>query len=199
MSAPVYYLSHRYTGREEASIEEAMGWCYTLEVEMGLTVYSPIRETHFFAKWLFDMEAEEPPHSFWLKRDLAILEALMAGDGCPESFWCPKHGGSYTHNDDMRCDWLEDKECGITLTVEKPKFDSGVVMLLDDGSFELGYGDYTLDDMYKEFANTAPASEEWFGTWLSEGCRQEYEFCKQKFIRTCSLDHFLKTGELKEI
>lgn len=217
MSAPVYYLSHPYTGNPKESFQNAVDWTGLLRAKYEVVVFSPILHTHQFhlesCKRLKAVDKfgasnkvidEEINHRMdYICWDLALLKALMAGDGCNETYWCPKHGGSYTHNNEMRCDWLEEKECRITLTVEPPKFDSGVVLLLDEGAIEVVcntcQAGYNLSD--KEMCNPYECTHGCRWRWLSDGCRQDYEFCKdpKNCIRTCSLQHFINTGELKEL
>lgn len=87
----IFYLAQKYRGMEQRSIERAFYVCDTLELEMGLTVYSPIRETHFQHEFRMDRGPvykgfRTPEHNLriskllteydYVKRDLALLETF---------------------------------------------------------------------------------------------------------------------------
>jgi hypothetical protein len=87
----VFYLAQKYRGSEQLSIERAFFVCDQLELEMGLTVYSPIRETHFQHEFRMDrgpvykgyrtpeyiQKLKKLTESFdYVKRDIALLETF---------------------------------------------------------------------------------------------------------------------------
>jgi len=99
----IYYLAQKYSGtaeEEEERYQLALKMRVKLELELGLIVYAPISDSHGFWQYIKNNGLPHPPHEFWLKRDLAICEALL----CPQ----------YTYDSEMD-DWIRGFDANLTM------------------------------------------------------------------------------------
>jgi len=116
----IYYLAHPYASNPDTSIKLAFEVCFDLEFRRELIVYSPIRETHFFHLNLLKLGLTPIDY---LKRDLALIEGMMKGDGFRQ-YKCEKCGGIRDYQ--FEC-------CGKIKTTDY--YDSGITVLLSKTAY----------------------------------------------------------------
>ena len=123
MKSKVWYLAQKYSGtpeEEEKAFQDALRWCNYLEHELGLTVYSPIRETH--NQWQYikkNFKPDKYPHpNYWVERDLVILTAWLKHD----SVWICECGAGYSKK--QHCN-----KCNHNMDNAKIRYDSNIGMI----------------------------------------------------------------------
>lgn len=163
---------------------------YYLELtKQGHLVFSPIMYNHQFhvdMKKKFENIGKVFVPPDYVALDLEMIKAFMNGNGHLYKWTtdhCPKCGEELkwkrTRHEVLECcDVRYDKVIsfpGVTNVYdtevhEKMIYDSGVAMLMEKQAYEI--------------------DENGTKHWLSDGCRQEYEFAEKNFIRVIDLAEF---------
>ena len=155
-----WYLAHPWAFNPDLSFQNAVKWTRQLR-EQGLLVFSPILHSHGYWRELTRQKDYTAylKDEDWLAWDLALMDGLANGDGRGEN------------------------------CVLKPKYDTGVTVLLDEAACRAGEKPMIQTSIYED--------ERFFKwLWLSDGCRREYEHAKKKSIRVLSLQAKLRGEEV---
>ena len=146
---------------------------------------------------------------FWKTKEeeiswkLMMLKKLIKGDGYAKykNYHCPRHGITSVYNlDEMRCkkesNLKPNVDCNHTITPHEwpGKFDSNIVIALDEGAFrkESANGCDGIENLCMELpaikrqGNCRYDLDFWEQRWLSKICRLIYEAAQTNFIEIIS-------------
>ena len=186
----IYYLAHPWAFNPNKSFENAVNWTSQLR-QKGIIVFSPILHTHPYWQQLMMSESlEYVENEDWLDWDLKLIEGFSNGDGHAQYGVCSGCGRKQGYKKNFWCLW-----CDSDVIEQPAQFDTGITVLMDASAIGK---DFSMKKGW-EFMQTGNGDlGTWKAMWQSQGCRQEYERAKSKYIRVLDLKSFLE-GVEKEI
>lgn len=173
-NSPIFYLAHPYSNNPECNYQSVCFYMDQLLLK-GLTVFSPIHHTHHYdlhAKACLTEEAYQKIN--YIEWDLKLITGFMKWDGHQEF----KH-------------YMSDQ------IWQSQKYDSGIILLLHKSAYEENMGDFETVIGEGGDPTIYPNPNRKCINWLSEGCRQEYNFAKKHHIRVLDLDAFINKKEIE--
>jgi hypothetical protein len=186
------YLINKYTGCEQASVEESMQAVAQL-LEKGFYPFSPILHTHFYEEWRqrHHICALCGGKLIWY---LGLKDGVVQCDDCKAYFEHKKRKDKYKQPDYYAWDlalltsWLrkDDGCCNLVICNQigipchkcntRNQYDSGVVAVVLPSAYHM------------ESSNNEIQTYIEVKIWDSKGAKLEYTFCKEHHILVITLE-----------